>query len=122
MKILLLLCLNFLVISLYSQAGLNMKYISSDYFNIEADIEINENSDIFKFSYGAGLFYFHNVNGKGIVLMPEIGYDFANTSMDDGRKFSLQKISVGVPIKFYPFNLEGDCGCPDFSIRNKFFE
>lgn len=122
MKILLLLCLNFLVISLYSQAGLNMKYIYSDYSNIEADIEINEKFDIFKFSYGAGLFYFHNVNGKGIVLMPEIGYDFANTSMDDGRKFSLQKISVGVPIKFYPFNLEGDCGCPDFSIRNKFFE
>ncbi len=33
-------------------------------------------------------------------------------------------ISVGLelPFKFFPFNMEGDCNCPDFSLRNKFFE
>ncbi len=105
----------------FSQTGINASFLSSDFSNVESDILPDSKVDIFNAGIMTGLFYSIRVNGKGIVLLPDIGYSFFDSKIDD-KKYKLQQISVGIPVKFYPFNLEGDCGCPDFSLRNKFFE
>ncbi len=104
-----------------SQVGIKIGYLSSDFSNIDNDILPGEKVNMFNNGYMAGVFYALQINGKGIVLLPEIGFDYFGSKVKE-VSYKLQQISAGIPIKFYPLNLEGDCGCPDFSLRSKFFE
>lgn len=54
-------------------------------------------------------------------FLPGLSLKYSNTdfSFADYRMISA---GIEVPFKFFPFNMEGECNCPDFSVRNKFFE
>ena len=63
------------------------------------------------------------------IKIPETSMSFipgisARYSRSDFGYVDYGMISFGfeLPFKFFPFNMEGDCNCPDFSLRNKFFE
>ena len=105
----------------FAQSGVKLTYLLSDFSNIESDILSGTKVDIFNNAYMFGVFHSIGVNGKGIVFLPEAGYGIYDSKIGV-NKYKLRQISFGIPLKFYPFNLEGDCGCPDFSLRNKFFE
>ncbi len=120
-RILLIYLFIFFAFNAFNQIGIKAAYLSSDFSNIERDIISDSRVDIFSNGFMTGLYYSIGINGKGINLLPEIGIGFYN-SIAALNPYKLQQIFIGVPVKFYPLNLEGDCGCPDFSLRNKFFE
>ena len=72
---------------------------------------------IYEFSAGYN-FQFPN---SSAMLMPGIGYSFSNSSIGE-IEYKMKRYIFELPFKLYPFNMEGECGCPDFSIRSKFFE
>jgi hypothetical protein len=69
------------------------------------------------------------INAGYQIKIPETSMSFfpglstRYSSNDFGYvKYRLIGVGVELPFKFFPFNMEGDCNCPDFSLRNKFFE
>lgn len=121
MKIFYTLLLLFIFSRSYSQIGFKMNYSRASYTNIEERLNRNFEFErnILKNNYEVGVFYRYQVDGTGIELLPGINY---RISPKDGFGLSYKRYSFELPFIIYPLNMEGDCGCPDFSIRNKFFE
>lgn len=108
--------------SIYSQLAVKIGYSLAD--NSKADEYLQNNGtdfNLFRNNYNFGLGYQYIFEGTGMSLVPGLLYTYSETSVGLA-KLKLSRFSVELPLKIFPFNMEGDCNCPDFSIRNKFFE
>ena len=105
----------------YSQIGVKASYSRASYSNIEERLKRQfENVDkVFGNNFEFGLYYRYQIKNSGFELLPGINWKF---SPKGNLGLSYQRYVLEIPMIIYPLNMEGDCGCPDFSIRNKFFE
>jgi len=119
MKLSLSIIFIFSVLIGYSQIGVKAIYSRAnnstvnDLFNTHYDTS----DHLFQDNFGLGINYRFQKNG--IEVLPSISYEI---SLKNDIGFSMNRISFGLPFIIYPMNMEGDCGCPDFSLRNKFFQ
>ncbi len=111
----------FLIQTGFSQIGLKTSYSLASYSSVEERLnrQFEYDENIFRNNFGFGLFYRYQIESTGFELLPGINLQF---SPKDNFGLSYQRYMFEMPIIIYPLNMEGDCGCPDFSIRNKFFE
>ncbi len=72
-------------------------------------------------NYHFGLAYQYIFEGTGMSVLPGLSNTFSESAIGSST-IRFYRIGFELPFKFFPFNMEGDCNCPDFSIRNKFFE
>ena len=91
------------------------------YNNASLKSSLYEGSKRFDRRLYAGAGFEFKISGKGLALIPYTGMSFAMGQNYDAL-YDLKRYAAGVFLRFYPFNANGDCGCPDFSLRNKFFE
>ena len=106
----------------YGQLGIKTGYSLAD--NSAADeylIRNNMDFNLFRNNFSFGIIYQYVIEGKGLSLLPGFVYTLSKTHAGLSE-FTLNRIGFELPFKIFPFNMEGDCNCPDFSLRNKFFE
>ncbi len=105
--------------SLLGQIGGKIKYSRANYSHITQSLHWEEglSSNFDKISMGA--YYRYQFEGTGFEILPGINYTKFITASD---KYDISNFSFEIPFLVYPLNMGGDCGCPDFSLRNKFFE
>jgi hypothetical protein len=106
----------------YCQPGIKIGYGLAD--NSKANEYLGKRYpefNLFRNNYNLGIGYQYVFEGTGMSLIPGIVYSFSKTNVGNAN-LKLNKLSFELPFKFFPFNMEGDCNCPDFSMRNKFFE
>lgn len=113
--------LMFIISNLFAQVGFKLAYDRSNYDNVNIQFQTNEDEvdPIYQNIFVAGLNYRYKIPNTGFEFLPGISYSLA---LENNLGFSLQRFTFDLPIKVYPLNMEGDCDCPDFSLRNKFFE
>lgn len=121
MSILVLFFLFLLSKRCFSQIGVKASYSRASYSNLEEKLKRNvDNIDkIFRNNFELGVYYRFQIKNTGFELLPGINWKF---SPKGNLGLSYQRYVFEVPIIIYPLNMEGDCGCPDFSIRNNFFK
>lgn len=118
-KLLIILFIILIAIPGYSQLGYKVIY---DYGqNKEISKYLDNVDNVFQNEFGIGVNYNYQLPNSGIMLMPGIFYKLSRTKVDE-TVFELSRPGLEFPVKFYPFNMEGECGCPDFSLRNKYFQ
>ena len=113
----------FFSFNINSQIGIKIAYNNTQYSEINEILNqaTGTKEQIFNNIFLAGINYDLSIERTGIVLMPGVSYGMSYSKIED-HSFNLHRISFDLPFKIYPMNTEGDCGCPDFSLRNKFFE
>jgi hypothetical protein len=112
----------FLVFDLFSQIGIKTGLSIADNTNTQQDLFVdNQDIKVFRGNYSFGLSYQYIFEGTGMSLIPGITYSYSETGLNEG-KLTLNRVGFDLPFKLFPFNMEGDCNCPDFSMRNKFIE
>lgn len=106
-------------LSIYSQIGVKTMYnrANNSTVNDVFNTHYNISESVFQNNFGLGINY--KIQIKGMELLPTVGYE---TSVKNDLGISMNRIHFGLPFIIYPMNMEGDCGCPDFSLRNKFFQ
>lgn len=111
----------FYISNILAQIGFKTGYDISNYDNINVHLQsVEDNVDpVFQNIFLIGINYRYKIENSGFELLPGISYGL---SFENNIGFSLQRFTFDLPIKVYPLNMKGDCGCPDFSLRNKFFE
>lgn len=126
MKIQLILAVFFFVLILsgrcFGQAGIKIGYSLADNSKVdEYLVDNNTDFNLFRNNYNIGIGYQYIFEGTGMSLIPGLVYTFSKTKVGNAS-LKFNRFSFELPFKFFPFNMEGDCNCPDFSMRNKFFE
>jgi hypothetical protein len=92
--------------------------------NTAANEILNNNYEgykLFRNNLTGGIGYQHIFYGTGVSVIPGFTFTMSTTDIPLGL-YELTRVGIEAPIKIFPFNLEGDCDCPNFSMRNKFFE
>lgn len=107
-----------------SHAQLGIKFSYSMAGNNQANEILNNNYEGYKLyrnNWTGGIGYQHIFYGTGVSVIPGFTFTMATTDIPLGL-FELTRIGFEAPVKIFPFNIDGDCDCPNFSMRNKFFE
>jgi len=104
-----------------SQIGFKAGYSRASYNNVEEKLkrQFGYEEGIFKNNFELGIYYRYQIENTGFELLPGINWKF---SPKGNFGLSYRRFIFELPLIIYPLNMEGDCGCPDFSVRNKFFE
>ncbi len=105
----------------FAQIGVKASYARASYTNVEEKLkrQFDDVGKIFGDNFEFGIYYRYQIKNTGFELLPGINWRF---SPKGNFGLSYQRYVFEIPVIIYPLNMEGDCGCPDFSIRNKFFE
>ncbi len=119
MKYILITIFTVLQFSSFAQIGGKIKYSRAGYSHITKSLHWEENLSSNFDKISVGTYYRHQFEGTGFEILPGINYTKFITASD---KYDISNFGLEVPFLVYPLNMEGDCGCPDFSLRNKFFE
>jgi hypothetical protein len=104
----------------HGQASFKVGYSLADNGKVNEYLNDTDNN-IFRNNYNLGIGYQYIFEGTGMSIIPGIMYTFSEFNIGIAE-LRLNRFSLEVPFKIFPFNMEGDCNCPDFSMRNKFFE
>lgn len=117
--------LSFLLFILSSHMAISqiaVKSALSFFNNATLRKELYDNSTRFDTWLSIAIAYEFSIRGNGLVVLPAAGVSVAAGNDKGGAGYESTRFTAGFFVRLYPFNAGGDCGCPDFSVRSKFFE
>lgn len=107
----------------FGQFELEARYENNDYINWNNQVisEVNGISTYYTSapSYGLGLRYFLQPDKER--QMYYYGFAGVSTSSSPVSYYQFTNISAGLGLRFFPFNMQGDCDCPSFYQEGNFF-
>lgn len=107
----------------FGQIELEARYENNDYINWNNQVisDVNGISTFYNSapSYGLGLRYFMQPDKER--QMYYYGFGGVSTSSSPVSYYQFSNLMAGLGLRFFPFNMEGDCDCPSFYQKGNFF-